>query len=216
MHVNVNGNPLFDTRRFFDLAAGEGAATRFEAFVARLPKGWHVWYTGVHPGRVGAPVRVDCFVEDALKRAYAEDPSLFERDVRAAGMQAASPALLDLAKPILNSPFGLELQFDVMEDGSTGPTVGISAAFTFGSATHVRQLFEDGNDIARLMCAIEGLGLADERWRHIADASFTTAVNLKGESLVLYCVPTFVKLRLRDGAPLDAKVYLQAASPLCK
>ena len=36
------------------------------------------------------------------------------------------------------------------------------------------------------------------------------AVN--GTNLKLFCMPAFVKLRMRDGVPLDAKVYLQASA----
>ena len=49
-----------------------------------------------------------------------------------------------------------------------------------------------------------------KRWRHIADASYSKLVVVEGRPTVLFCAPTFVKLRLRDGAPLDAKVYLHA------
>lgn len=214
VHVNVNGTPLSDTHRFFDLAAGEGAAARYDGFVARLPEAWRVWYTGVHPGRPGAPVRVDCFVDAKRKAAYAADPALFERDLRAVGFEAISPALIDLARPILISPFGLELQFDIMKDGSLGPTLGISAGFSLGAASRLRVLFGEGGPGAGLMGAVEALGLSDGRWRLIADASYATRVALDGQELLLYCVPTFVKLRLREGRPLDAKAYFQASASI--
>lgn len=64
VHVNVNNAPLVNMARFFELAASPEAAERYRAFEARLPRGWRVWYTGFHPGRPGAPVRVDFFVDD--------------------------------------------------------------------------------------------------------------------------------------------------------
>ena len=212
VHVNVNGAPLSDTHRFFDLAAGEGAAARYDGFASRLPEGWCVWYTGVHPGRPGAPVRVDCFALKEREAAYAQDFGLFERDLASVGFEATSPALHDLLAPILESPFGLELQFDVLEDGSLGPTLGISAQFLLNSAQKMRPLFEEGGAAADLLRKVEGLGLADERWRLLANTMYSTSMPLGGKTLALYCLPTFAKLRLRDGAPLDAKVYFQASA----
>ena len=210
VHVNVNNAPLGDMGRFFELAAGEGAAMRYVGFESRLPKGWRVWYAGVHPARPGSPVRVDCFVDAPLKRAYASDASLLERDLRACGFTATGPTLRELATPVLESPFDLELQFDVLRDGSLGPTLGISAGFSLVSARSVRGLFGENGPAAALMGAIERKGLADGRWRHVPGASFSKLVNVDGSLLALYCTPTFVKLRMREGKPLDAKAYLQA------
>ena len=39
-------------------------------------------------------------------------------------------------------------------------------------------------------------------------------MQVDGALLALYCVPTFVKLRLRNGKPLDAKMYLQAEASI--
>ena len=213
VHVNVNNAPLSDMGRFFDLAAGDGAAGLYARFEGRLPEGWHVWYAGVHPARPGAPIRVDCFVDATLKRAYAADASALECDLRACGFGDAGPALRDLAAPILESPFCLELQFDVVRDGSLGPVLGISAGFPFGSARSVRALFGQDGPAAALMGEIERAGLADGRWRHIPGASFSKLLAVDGEPFALYCTPTFVKLRMRGGKPLDAKAYLQAGAP---
>ena len=212
VHVNVNNAPLDDVHRFFDLAAGEGAAERFAGFVARLPRGWNVWYTGVHPGRPGAPVRVDCFVNKECQSLYLEDLALFEADLKALGFEAMSPALFDVARLVLASPYNLELQFDVMADGSCGPTIGISAAFTMRSAMHMRPLFEENGAAAQLMEGIEGLGVADGRWRYVPRAMYSSVTSVNDERLMLYCLPTFVKVRVRNGALLDAKLYFQASA----
>lgn len=212
IHVNVNGAPLSNIGRFFELTAGEGAGGRYASFASRLPAGWRVWYTGVHPGRPGTPVRVDCFVNAMTKATYAADYALFEDDLRACGFEAIGPRLRSLVAPILESPFTLELQFDVLRDGSLGPTLGVSAGFDLNAAAKVRALFGEGRPGAELLGKIESLRLADTRWRHIPDASFSTLVRLDGEALALFCSPTFVKLRLRDGEPFDAKVYLQAGA----
>ena len=210
IHVNVNNAPLSDMGRFFDIAAGEGSSGIYDGFLGRLPQGWRVWYAGVHPGRPGTPLRVDCFVDRAVQDAYAKDLGLLERDLRAVGFEAMGQALPTLVAPILESPFGLELQFDLLRDGGTGPTLGLSAAFPLRAASGVRQLFAEGGAVAELMGKVGQLGLADGRWRQVADASFSMLVMVEERPVVLFCAPTFVKLRMRDGIPLDAKAYLQA------
>ena len=62
------------------------------------------------------------------------------------------------------------------------------------------------------MSAVENRGLCDGRWHHVPDATFTKLIRVDGSALALYCMPTFVKLRMRDGTPLDAKFYLQASA----
>lgn len=215
VHVNVNDAPLGDMNRFFDLAAGDDAAGLYRAFANRLPEGWRVWYAGVHPAKPGSPVRVDCFVDEALQDAYADDVSLLEANLRSCGFTAMSPAFRDLAMPILDSPFGLELQFDVMRDGTLGPMLGISATFPFGASRSARLLFLEGGSAAELLSAIELMGLADSRWRHMSDTIFSRLISVDDTALALYCVPTFVKLRMLNGEPLDAKVYLQAGASYC-
>ena len=212
VHVNVNHAPLGDMGRFFDLTAGAGAAELYSSFVNRLPRGWRVLYTGVHPGRPGSHLRVDCSFGDELQDAYAADGALLEADLRACGFTATGPALRELAALVLGSPFALELQFDVMRDGTLGPTLGMSAAFSLHAPDTVRSLFGEGGPAAELFGAAERMGLADARWRHIPGAAFAKIVPDDGAPLALYCAPTFLKLRVRGGEPLDAKAYLQAGA----
>ena len=212
VHVNVNQVPLVDVGRFFELASVEGAAARYRAFADRLPHGWRVWYMGVHPGRPGAPVRVDCFVDRKRRDAYADDLRLLEHDLRSCGFAASLEALPELAGALLASPFGLELQFDVLEDGQVGPTLGLSAAFGMSPATQMRSLFDTGGAIAELMGHVEELGLTDARWHSVRDAMYSITMAAGDHVLALYCLPTFLKLRMREGHALDAKFYLQAAA----
>ena len=155
---------------------------------------------------------MDCFVDVAAKRGYAADFGLFERDLRSCGFNQARPALAKLASPILESPFDLELQFDISRDGFVGGTIGVSATFPTGSSGVVQSLFQQGSAACGLLERIEGLGLADDRWKHVASTSYATAVDVGDGLLALYCAPTFVKLRMRDGEPLDAKMYLHAGA----
>ena len=214
VHMNVNNAPAADMEGFFEHAAGKGAYAVYRGFEERLPSSWHVWYAGVHPGRAGSHLRVDCFVDGDAKQGYIADFGLFERDLSSCGFHPTPSALAELASPILKAPFDLELQFDVARDGAVGSTIGVSATFPTGTTSAVRSLFEQGSAACGLMEKIEELGLADDRWKHIASASYATAVDTGDAQLVLYCAPTFVKLRMRDGEPLDAKMYLQAAARL--
>lgn len=179
-----------------------------------LPDGWTVWYVGVHPGRPGAPVRVDCFVNPRLRESYAADMGLFERDLRRCGFTAGLDALPDLAGALLSSPFALELQFDVLEGGEVGPTLGLSGEFGAQVATQMRPLFDEGGAIAELMSCVEALGLADSRWHAVRDALYSLVIPVPGSDLkvIAYCLPTFLKLRMREGRALDAKIYLQATA----
>ena len=81
VHVNVNGASAFDAKGFFNCVCRADATALYERFIKRLPQGWRVWYFGVHPGRLGAPVRVDCFVDKALKQRYAVDSAKFKEDL---------------------------------------------------------------------------------------------------------------------------------------
>lgn len=212
VHVNVNQAPLDDADRFFELAGAGDAVGRWRSFVERLPNGWHVWYMGVHPGRPGAPVRIDCFVDSGRQKAYAADLGLLEDDLRSCGFSASLDALPDLAGALLASPFGLELQFAVLEGGEVGPTLGLSAAFGMRPAALMRPLFDEGGPIAQLMSRVEQLGLSDARWHSVRDAMYSLTMAASGNTLALYCLPTFLKLRMREGRALDAKFYLQAAA----
>ena len=212
VHVNVNNAPLSDMGRFFEQVSGAEAAVLYRDFASRLPAAWKVWYAGVHPGRPGSPVRVDCFVNPKRRDAYAADSALFECDLRSCGYSASLESLARIAEPILSSPFGLELQFDVLRDGSLGPTIGLSAAFPMMAEGSVRKALAEEGELFALLAQAEALGMADSRWQKLAGGLFARLVTIEECALVLRCTPTFVKLRMRDGTPLDAKVYLEASA----
>ncbi len=212
VHVNVNNANTFDMKGFFDCVGRPDAATLYDGFASRLPQGWRVWYFGVHPGRPGTPVRVDCFVGKGLKQAYAVEPARLVEDLRKAGFADASPDVCRIGAEVAVSPFSMELQFDVLSDGKLGQTVGVSACFALGPASIARPHWEPGGDAAQLMAFAEELGIADARWQHVQDAMFTVMVPDGNVMRALYCAPTFVKFRVRGGAPLDTKVYLQAGA----
>lgn len=213
VHVNVNGAAgAFDAEGFFAHVGRPDAATLYDGFVARLPVGWRVWYFGVHPGRPGTPVRVDCFVDTGLKRAYASDSALLGEHLRRVGIGALGADAHGIVDAVTDSPFRLELQFDVLADGRVGPTLGVSAGFGVAPVSVVRGAWAEGGDVARMMRAAERMGVCDARWALVPQALFARRLPRGAGTLALYCLPVFVKFRLRAGRPLDAKVYLQAGA----
>lgn len=212
VHVNINNAPLSSMERFFGQTAGIEAAALYRDFTSRLPEAWSVWYTGVHPGRPGSPVRVDCFVNTERRNAYAADIAILESDLRSCGFSASLASLADVAEPILSSPFGLELQFDVLRDGSLGSTIGLSACFSLMAEGTARAMLAEGGAMFTLLKKAEALGMADSRWQKLTDGLFTRMVRIGEHTMALYGSPTFAKLRIRDGAPLDVKIYLEASA----
>ena len=212
VHVNVNAAESFDVGGFFVHVGRPEAAALYDGFAKRLPRGWRIWYFGVHPGRSGAPVRVDCFVDESLKRAYAAEPAKLEEDLRGAGFATEGSTVRCVGAEVAASPFGMELQFDVLSDGALGQTVGVSARFPFVPASAGRLLWEPAGDAAQLMEFAEDSRIADARWRRIRDAMFSMAVQDGGVPRALYCIPVFAKFRVRADEILGAKIYLQAGA----
>ena len=212
VHVNVNAAKAFDIEGFFIHVGRPEAAALYDAFAKRLPQGWHIWYFGVHPGRSGIPVRVDCFVDESLKRVYAAEPAKLEEDLRGVGFAVEGSTVRCVGAEVAASPFDMELQFDVLSDGALGQTVGVSAQFPLAIASTARLLWEPAGSAAQLMEFAEGLRIADARWRRVRDAVFSMAVRDGNISQALYCVPVFAKFRVRADELLGAKIYLQAGA----
>ena len=127
-------------------------------------------------------------------------------------MAVEGPTARCVGAEVAASPFGLELQFDVLSDGVLGQTVGISARVPLVTASAARPLWEPAGDAARLMEFAMDSCAADARWRRVRDSMFSTAVRDGNVSRALYCTPAFAKFRVREDKLLDAKIYLQAGA----
>ncbi len=213
VHVNVNAAKAFDAEGFFAHVGRPEAAALYRDFASRIPQGWRIWYFGVHPGRPDTPVRIDCYVSKNLKRAYAAEPTKLEEDLQKVGFAVEGSTVRCVGAKVAASPFGLELQFDLLSDGALGQTVGISAQFPLMPASAARQLWEAGGEAAQLMEFAVDSRAADARWRRIPDTMFSTAVKNDNTWQALYCVPVFAKFRVRANKLLDTKIYLQAGAP---
>ena len=198
------------TCAFLEAVGKVDAEDAYRAFIKRIPSGWFACYTGVFPQRQGHNLRVECIPNDGLQEAYAQDSALLEEHLRSTGFTAFGPTLLERCQLLANTPFKLEFQFDVRADGSAGPTLGASLRFNSPADSSDWKPFSVEGEAGALMQQLEAWGLADNRWRLLAHTIFAKRVSFEGESSVLYCYPAFVKLRWREGEPIDAKTYLIA------
>lgn len=231
----MNTAPFYGVEKFFEAVGSRKAGEHFLNFVGRAPKDWHVWYYGLLTARADKPVRIDFFVSRAVKEAYAKDISLLARHLKDVGFSAVSDTFLARTKEIAAMPFVMELQFDVLPDGSTGSTISTScslgkypkerkeipsgdiAAHTESvqvvycniSVAEIRKDISQG-EVASLMEKIQSWGLADERWHLLSEATFIKRLSLGSVSLEIINRPRFIKLRYKEGKPFDAKVYFQA------
>ena len=200
-----------DTACDFLSAAGKPeAAPACRAFLGRMPGDWFACYLGVFPSRPRHHLRLECIPSASLQKAYAQDVSLLARHLSQVGLTNLEDSVLPRCQLLAASPFQFEFQFDVGQDGTACPVLGASLRFALGKGTDRMEAFRTGGAAGRIMAEIENWGLADSRWRLLEDTAFARRVTHGLESSLLYCAPVFVKLRWREGKPLDAKVYLQA------
>ena len=197
---------------FLDVAGRADAIGPYREFIARIPRGWFACYAGAFPQRPGHNLRVECIPERALQLTYAKDPALLKEHLAQVGVDCAGGSLVERCRILSAMPFQIEFQFDVSECGKAGDTFGASVRFNVPPDAGEWQSFNPNGAAGELMGRVEAWGLSDERWRLLAGTMFAKRVTHAGESTLLYCYPAFVKLRWRNGEPLDAKAYLLAGA----
>ena len=180
----------------------------YRAFVRRMPQSWFACYTGVFPARERSFVRVECIPAPSRQRAYAADASLLEADLRQAGIGSLGATAVARCHELACSPFPIEFQFDVLPDGKLGDTFSASLRFACPPGQEDWPAFDPKGAAGEAMRRVEEWGLADERWRLLADTIFAKRLTREGASMTLFNYPAFIKIRWRDSEPLDAKAYL--------
>lgn len=195
---------------FLTVAGRPDAAPAYRAFLASIPEGWYACYAGVFPDRPEHNLRIECIPNISLQRAYAESPALLEAHLRQVGLNELGDTLVARCRDMAQTPFRLEFQFDVDPEGRADETFSASVRFAQPSSEDSGNAFELQGPAGDLMSQVEAWGLADSRWRLLADTMFAKRVTRGDESNLLYCYPAFCKLRWRAGVPLDAKAYLIA------
>ena len=227
---------------FLEAAGRPDAMGAYRSCVNKPPKGWFACYAGVFPQRPGHNLRVECIPSIDLQRAYAKDPALLEAHLRQVGIgelaasadeasgPAASPSssssqaantrmpsalgdtLLPRCQLMAKTPFRLEFQFDVDSNGRAGQTFGASLRFAKPPREGSWEAFLPDGPAGEFMREVEAWGLADGRWRKLAETTFAKRVSHGDESHMLFCYPAFIKLRWRAGEPVDAKAYIIAGA----
>lgn len=195
---------------FLQAAGRPDAQDAYRRFIRALPDGWFACYTGVFPGRPGHNLRVECIPAKRLQRAYAQDSPLLARHLRQVGLQDVGGTLSERCRIMADTPFNIEFQFDVEPDGRAGATFSASLRFARPPREGEWEGFLPDGAAGELMSRVEAWGLADDRWRLLADTVFSMSVKRGGEGGLLYCFPAFLKLKWHAGVPVDAKAYLMA------
>lgn len=193
---------------FLAAAGREDATQAYRAFLRRLPHDWFACYIGVFPGRRMEAIRIECIPSPDLQRTYAQDSGLLREHLQQLGLRVDDEMLARL-RLLADTPHRLEFQLDVCEDGRARETFSASLRFPPVKEGDWEPYDPDG-PAGQLMRTIEGWGLADERWRTLAQTAFVNRVSLQGETKTIYCYPAFIKLKWRDTTPVDSKAYLMA------
>ncbi len=196
---------------FLRVAGRQDAAQAYRAFEERLPKGWFACYSGVFPQRTVPFLRVECIPNGKLQKLYANDQSLLAEHLAQVGLAELGETLLARCQILAASPFKLEFQFDVTPEGAAGSTFSASVRFEALVKGLTQGTFNPQGEAGELMRQLEEWGLADDRWRQLTGTTFSKRLKGAGESCLLWCYPAFVKLKWRDGVPVDAKTYLVAS-----
>ncbi len=114
---------------FLEAVGRPDAIPAYRAFVNRIPGDWFACYTGVFPQRPGHNLRIECIPSIELQRAYADDGLLLQEHLHQVGLSELGETIIPRCQELANTPFRLEFQFDVNEDGTAGPTFGASVRF---------------------------------------------------------------------------------------
>lgn len=209
--VLMNKGILQDAEGFFALAGVPDGAQRYRLAESMAPNGWTSWYTGVLPGRPGAPVRLDYFVSSDRARTYAKNPDLLARDLSRTGY-APSSREIGWCERLAQLPCSLNLQLDAFDDGSIGPVLGFNLIEGGIGPQAVRQRLENGW-MREVLTLAEAWGIADERWRLLSDLCKAKMLVVRSKAgtanrIAVAAKVTFIKIRMSPDALIDAKAYV--------
>lgn len=210
----VNSNNIDAEMRdgFFRAIGQEEAGVRLARVAARQPDGWRQAEDGVFIGRPGCPARIAWLVDERLKQEYVKDARLLAKHLRQVGFTALDSSLLACLRDMAATPFKMWVELDVLADGSVGDSLGADYYFSSPVLRRSRPSFAEGQPATRAMEALQARGLADERWRLLADATTATLVALSNEeggrsAFLMRSEPTFVKAKWVPGKTPLAKAY---------
>ena len=197
---------------FLEAAGRPQASPSYRTFLERLPKEWFACYLGVFPSRPGHHLRVECIPEAEQQKRYVKDISVLGKQLSGLGLEQTEESILPVCRMLADTPFQLEFQFDLNENGEAGRTFGASLRFSIGRDTEEWQAYGDQPATEELMTKLEQMGLVDDRWKELAKVTFARKLKLSEMECRFFAAPAFVKLRWRDGRLLDAKAYIIAGT----
>lgn len=199
--------------------ASIGEAERARSYLdvlERMPRGWPPAYVGLFPGRPGTPLRIGGYMSKPDLRRCASDPAHLGGRLRRIGFTAYDDEMLERCSALMRLAPAADFQFDIMPDGSLGSTFGLSLSFAKVRPREAKACMTDGYG-ARLMDVLQGWGLADDRWRLIADAVFARRAEFERDDgstgqLALCVLLNYAKVKFVDGVAQPAKFYLILAA----
>lgn len=204
----VNGPDPSVPLAFLEAVGRPDLRDAYAAFIERKPAEWYACYTGVFPGRDAAGanpwLRVECIVDNSCQQAYASNAEALREHLARVGMAEFDDKLVDGVRYLAQSPFPLELQFNVGADGAALPALSASVRFQPDDWSDAARQ----GQIGQIAGWMQAHGLADGRCGLLPQAAFAKRVEHDGESTKIACFPAFVKLRWREGLRPDAKAYL--------
>ena len=197
---------------FLECVGEAGRAQAYFDTLARMPEGWLPAYVGLFPGREGAPMRIGGYMDRTELVRCAEGPECLGDRFREIGFSAFDVPMLERCTEFMRLAPSVDFQFDIMADGSVGDTFGLSLSFNETMPREARACMGSGYG-AELMQTLQDWGLADDRWRLIADAAFARHVGYEredgSEGRFALCIRfNYAKVKFKACEPQPAKFYL--------
>ena len=198
-------------------SVGEG--TRADSYLItldRMPEGWPPAYVGLFPGRSGTPLRIGGYLGPEVQAACAADPAFLANQFDRIGFSAYDDEMLSQCTEFLTLAPSVDFQFDIMPDGSLSDTFGLSLSFNETKPRQARECMEDGYG-ARICRTLQEWGLADDRWKLIAEAAFARHVPFDRDDgtqgrFALCCLFNYAKVKFSNAKARPAKFYLILSS----
>ena len=188
--------------------------------LGKVPSGWQIYYAGFMHTRTDAPLRLGFVANPECVRGYARDSSLLARDFNVfypGGLTEVLQEQLSLLADAIEAGAEMEIQLDLLPDGSFDDNIAVSPSLGFNYAD-VRRADETmaGDRVTRIMELFSRWGVSDDRWRLMGQACYGVeriAQDGDNRRLVADVVQlSAIKVRFnRNGASL-AKGYLIATS----
>ena len=188
---------------------------RTEAYMdvlSRMPEGWPPAYVGLFPGRPGTPMRIGGYMDKSELAHCADDPAHLAEQFRQIGYEAFDLPMLKRCATFMRLAPSVDFQFDIMSDGTLGDTFGLSLSFNETKPRQAQECMESGYGSV-LMQALQGWGLADDRWKLIAGAAFARHIGYEREDgtegRFALCIKfNYAKVKFKAGEAQPAKFYL--------